>query len=226
MRCDLGFANKELKLVEGSKLFICTQIAHVLVEIEGRIIHGDLKPSNILLDGDNNINVIGIDCNEALDFGMSRILSKAHNHLVESNSHTYLYSPPEQVLQKSAHAKSDIWSFGIIMFELFTNRQMSQDIIYEMGMYDENRKGNLHIKLSPKDALHKGIYELIELMTNFNYEERPSARDIWAKLHHMQQHYHAPPSPTVQAIPIHNKQKPPPVKKSDSKQNLLMVQGK
>lgn len=110
------------------------------------------------------------------------MLSKAHNCLHESNSHTYLYSSPEQVLFKNVHSKSDIWSFGIILYEMFTDHWMSQEIIFEMGMYDENKSGCLKVKQPIKDEIHRVIFELIAEMTRFNFEERPSIKDIAHKL--------------------------------------------
>ena len=46
-------------------------------------------------------------------------------------------------MHRTAHPKSDIWSFGIIIFELFTKKQITYEIINEMGMYNENRRGSL-----------------------------------------------------------------------------------
>lgn len=63
MRCDLGHASRELEMTDKVKLHICTQIASVLSELENVIIHGDIKPSNILLDAEYNISLIGISLN-------------------------------------------------------------------------------------------------------------------------------------------------------------------
>jgi serine/threonine protein kinase len=71
----------------------------VLVELnqlDVMFVHGDLKPSNILLDAECNIYVIGrVGVMLCLDFGMCNMIHS--NILVKSTSHTYLYSPPEQV---------------------------------------------------------------------------------------------------------------------------------
>lgn len=77
------------------------------------VIHRDLKTSNILLDLSNH-TYLG-------DFGLARIISTST--LAFHTGHgTPPYAPPEQVRSEEITRKSDIFSFGILLFEMFTGQ--------------------------------------------------------------------------------------------------------
>jgi serine/threonine protein kinase len=77
------------------------------------VIHRDLKTSNILLDLSNYTYLA--------DFGLARLLSTST--LAFHTGHgTPPYAPPEQVRSQEITLKSDIFSFGILLFEMFTGR--------------------------------------------------------------------------------------------------------
>jgi serine/threonine protein kinase len=54
------------------------------------IVHGDLKPNNVLLDSKNKISIT--------DFCMIKFIDKKRNKMIESSGYTQLYSSPESVL--------------------------------------------------------------------------------------------------------------------------------
>jgi len=77
---------------------------------EKEIIHRDLKPGNILLDADGRVRI--------LDFGLARIGGAPHMTKTGSTVGTAAYMSPEQVQGESAEERSDIFSFGICLYEL------------------------------------------------------------------------------------------------------------
>ena len=78
------------------------------------IIHRDIKPQNILIDHEGNIKIT--------DFGIAIALSSTNITQTNAVLGSVHYLSPEQARGGMANKKSDIYSLGIVMFELFTGR--------------------------------------------------------------------------------------------------------
>ncbi len=99
---------------------IACQVCRALVAVHGMgIIHGDIKPGNILLaeTGENKAKIYA----KLIDFGLSRIKKAEDKNRI---SGTYLYMAPEQagIIRKNPDERSDLYSLGIVFYELLTGK--------------------------------------------------------------------------------------------------------
>lgn len=102
---------KYKKLPEDKVRLYGKQILDAMLYLhQNRILHRDLKPQNILLEKD----VIKI-----CDFGFAKQMTASTNFL-RSIKGTPLYIAPEIIDEKKYTHKVDIWSFGVILYELAT----------------------------------------------------------------------------------------------------------
>lgn len=81
---------------------------------QNHIVHRDIKPDNILIDKNENVKIT--------DFGIAMALSATSITQTNSVMGSVHYLSPEQARGGQANHKSDIYSLGIVMFELLTGR--------------------------------------------------------------------------------------------------------
>jgi serine/threonine protein kinase len=127
------------------------------------ILHRDLKPQNILLTNEYNIKIT--------DFGFAKQIDK--NSLINTLCGSPMYMAPEIINKKEYDIKSDLWSVGVILYEMVYGQ-----VPYNVGTFVELikkiNKGNInyHIKnIVVSDSC-------LELMTSLLTKE-PEYRMNW-----------------------------------------------
>jgi eukaryotic-like serine/threonine-protein kinase len=96
------------------------QCAHDGIPVDGKvypIIHRDIKPSNILVIQDPSFGELV----KVLDFGIAKLL-QSNGDQTKFYLGTLAYSSPEQMEGKELDNRSDIYSLGVMMFEMLTSK--------------------------------------------------------------------------------------------------------
>lgn len=104
-------AQKSVPPDQATLLDWMTQLARGLQAIHEHVLHRDLKPQNVSVDG----AILKIS-----DFGMSKYIEAATRTMTFKGAGTPLYMAPETWLQQTATSATDIYSLGIMFYQLAT----------------------------------------------------------------------------------------------------------
>ena len=97
------------------------QCAHQGITIDGKtypIVHRDIKPSNVLVSRDESLG----ELTKILDFGIAKMMQDEGGKQTQCFMGTLAYSSPEQMEGRELDERSDIYSLGVMMFQMLTGK--------------------------------------------------------------------------------------------------------
>ncbi|XP_024995784.1 LRR receptor-like serine/threonine-protein kinase FEI 1 [Cynara cardunculus var. scolymus] len=101
-------------------------LAYLHHDCSPRIIHRDIKSSNILLDGNLEARVS--------DFGLAKLLEDEESHITTIVAGTFGYLAPEYMQSGRATEKTDVYSFGVLMLEVISGKRPTDASFIEKGL--------------------------------------------------------------------------------------------
>lgn len=149
---------------------ICLALKHIH---NLKIIHRNIKPSNIFLMKQNTDNFAKLG-----DFGLAKELNQSFPY-TKTNVATPQYADPEILKGEKYSFKSDIWSLGVTFYQLIIF-----DFPFEGKTIAEMQTNILEGKIKKIPENYKIDHEFLELinkMLSFKEDERPSAQEIIKK---------------------------------------------
>jgi eukaryotic-like serine/threonine-protein kinase len=147
------------------------QIAEALSEAHKKgIVHRDLKPENVMIDSKNRIKV--------MDFGLAKLSGSVNLTKAGSTIGTIKYMSPEQVRAETTDHRTDIWSLGVVLYEMVTGR-VPFDGDYEHAI-------SYRILNEDPDSITAGdpcVTDVIQALTRKSLEKNPG--DRFRNMHEM-----------------------------------------
>jgi serine/threonine protein kinase len=145
---------------------IASQIAEGMSAAHNKgIVHRDIKSSNIMITRNAKAKI--------MDFGLAKIRGGTELTKVGSTIGTIAYMSPEQARGEELDQQSDIWSFGVVLYEMLCNKlpfkgNYDQAIVY--SILNEEPESVYSIKKDLPDRLVKIVKKLLEKEKTVRYQ--------------------------------------------------------
>ena len=136
-------------------------VAGLSVAHERGVLHRDLKPANIMLDGHGRVRIT--------DFGLA--IAVEDESQVEEIAGTPAYMAPEQLAGKGATVRSDIYSLGLILYEIYTGKKA-----FKANTLAELREQKETTTPRAPSEIREGIDTVVERVIQRCMEKDPNSR--------------------------------------------------
>ncbi|CAF1095651.1 unnamed protein product, partial [Didymodactylos carnosus] len=146
-----------------------TQINHGMAYMEKKhFVHRDLAARNILMQSQIRVKIS--------DFGLSRRTSNNDYYIQRSDTPIPIaWYAPESLFEYKFTSKSDVWSFGITMWEIYTHGQYPYETMEYNELCDFIQRGG---RLPPPKGCSRAIYNIMYRCWAQDAHMRPSFADL------------------------------------------------
>ena len=151
-----------------SAIAVVTDICTTLADLEDRVVHRDIKPENILL-------LDGRWC--LADFGIARYAEATTDEHTKKYALTAAYCAPERWRFERATSATDVYSVGVVMYELLTGKRP-----FDGPSTDDFREQHLHLQSPVLKTAPAPIAAMCEECLYKAPGARPSAANLIARL--------------------------------------------
>lgn len=135
---------------------------------ELKLVHRDISPQNVLISGEGAVKLV--------DFGIAKAATKTTQTVAGALKGKLLYMSPEQALGQPLDSRSDIYSLGLVLFELLTGERCFQ-ADSELGVLEKVRLGKAQDVRSVNPHVSREMASILERALQKNVDQRyPSAR--------------------------------------------------
>ncbi|XP_074308331.1 putative LRR receptor-like serine/threonine-protein kinase At1g56130 [Silene latifolia] len=152
------FGDSTLNLSWAKRFEICVGVARGLTYLHQdssvRIVHRDVKASNILLDADLNPKIS--------DFGLAKLYDDKKTHISTRVAGTIGYLAPEYAMRGHLTDKVDVFGFGVVALEVVSGRPNSDSTLEREQMYLLDWAWHLHENSQDVDLVDKRLSEFNE----------------------------------------------------------------
>ncbi|XP_068596304.1 tyrosine-protein kinase BTK [Brachionichthys hirsutus] len=168
--CLLVYLREGLKqaLTTVQLLEMCKDVSEGMAYLESKqYIHRDLAARNCLVDSNGTVKVT--------DFGLSRYVLDDEYTSSAGSKFPVRWSPPEVLLYCRFSSKSDIWAYGVLMWEMYTFGQLPYERLNNTEIVDQVSGG---LRLYRPQLANERIYSIMTSCWNEKAEERPTFEEL------------------------------------------------
>jgi eukaryotic-like serine/threonine-protein kinase len=130
---------------------------------EAGIIHRDIKPANIMLTARDEVKI--------LHFGLAKLAGQSKLTKTGTTLGTAAYMSPEQARGEAVDRRSDVWSLGVVLYQMLTGRLPFPDEIEQVRLYSI-----LNEDPAPLKKINPKIPEALEQIVQRAMAKKPEAR--------------------------------------------------